>query len=211
MVKDDKNKAVKAPKTTATKSINRRNEIVTIALHLFVVKGYETTSMGDIAEACMMSKGNFYNYFKAKDDLVSAITDRAVDDFNHELQQLPPRLNEMGPTRTMEYYLSTYIDTVKNKEHAYNFLNHVAANLPMEKRLHLFQVIDQLRNVFETILNAGTKKKEFRNIDTKIVSMDIVTMCNAWAQYNWYVQKVTNFNKYKKEQIAFILKAIQPE
>ena len=43
--------------------------ILTVSTKLFLEKGFDKTSMRDIAEAANVSKGAIYHHFKSKDDL----------------------------------------------------------------------------------------------------------------------------------------------
>ena len=50
-----------------------RDHIVAAADRLFYRNGYEHTSFSDIADAVQISRGNFYYYFKTKDDILDAV------------------------------------------------------------------------------------------------------------------------------------------
>ncbi|MCG5237242.1 TetR/AcrR family transcriptional regulator [Xanthobacter oligotrophicus] len=50
-----------------------RAEIVAAADRLFYEQGYEHTSFADIAGAVQISRGNFYYYFKTKDEILDAV------------------------------------------------------------------------------------------------------------------------------------------
>jgi TetR/AcrR family transcriptional repressor of nem operon len=50
-----------------------REHIVEAADHLFYRKGYEHTSFSDIADVVQISRGNFYYYFKTKDEILLAV------------------------------------------------------------------------------------------------------------------------------------------
>jgi TetR/AcrR family transcriptional repressor of nem operon len=50
-----------------------RDHIVEAADQLFYRQGYEHTSFSDIAEAVQISRGNFYYYFKSKDEILDAV------------------------------------------------------------------------------------------------------------------------------------------
>ena len=201
---------ITSTRQSVTRSEKKRNEIIKKALLLFVSHGYETTSMGDIADICKMSKGNFYNYFKSKKDLVHATINWATTGFEDELEIVAQYIKERGPEETLKLYISRYIDNVKNREHAYIFLNHVALNLEKKERQHLFEIVDRIRQIFEVILEQGVKEKCFRPMDTGLVSLKIYAICNNWAHYDWYVQKHTDIQHFKKETLNFILKGIKP-
>jgi AcrR family transcriptional regulator len=57
-----------------------RQHIVETANRLFYRRGYNQTSFSDIADAAKIPRGNFYYYFKTKDDILAAVIDRRVDD-----------------------------------------------------------------------------------------------------------------------------------
>jgi len=50
-----------------------RGRIVEAADRLFYRQGYEHTSFSDIADAVKISRGNFYYYFKTKDEILDAV------------------------------------------------------------------------------------------------------------------------------------------
>jgi TetR/AcrR family transcriptional regulator, transcriptional repressor for nem operon len=50
-----------------------RGRIVEAADGLFYRQGYEHTSFSDIADAVRISRGNFYYYFKTKDEILDAV------------------------------------------------------------------------------------------------------------------------------------------
>ena len=60
----------------------RRHEIITTAMDFFISKGFNETTMGDIALKASLSKGTLYNYFDSKDDLYLAVATRATRRLN---------------------------------------------------------------------------------------------------------------------------------
>jgi TetR/AcrR family transcriptional regulator, transcriptional repressor for nem operon len=58
-----------------------RELVIQAATHLIHLKGYQNTSLDDVLTASGVGKGNFYHYFKSKEDLGYAILDRVVDAF----------------------------------------------------------------------------------------------------------------------------------
>ena len=56
-----------------------RREILAAANRLFYHQGYNQASFTDIAEAAGIPRGNFYYYFKSKDDILGAVIDARVE------------------------------------------------------------------------------------------------------------------------------------
>lgn len=57
----------------------RKNELLDIALELFLLKGYNATSVEDIIKGAKIAKGTFYHYFKSKKELLDALVNRVVE------------------------------------------------------------------------------------------------------------------------------------
>jgi AcrR family transcriptional regulator len=54
---------------------DKRQHILDVAKELFATKGYSATGIREIAEKAGLSLGNFYNYFKNKEDLFTCLLD----------------------------------------------------------------------------------------------------------------------------------------
>ena len=54
----------------------RKNEILDAAAELFVTKGYEETSTGDILDRVGIARGTLYYHFKSKEDILDALIER---------------------------------------------------------------------------------------------------------------------------------------
>lgn len=52
-----------------------RDRIIAAANTLFYEQGYNRTSFSDIAEAAGLPRGNFYYYFRSKEDILAAVID----------------------------------------------------------------------------------------------------------------------------------------
>ena len=59
--------------TRTDKSQAMIDKILVTASHLFVQKGYEKTSMQDIAQTAGISKGAIYHHFQSKSDIIFAV------------------------------------------------------------------------------------------------------------------------------------------
>ena len=64
-----------------------RDHIVEAADQLFYERGYEHTSFSDIADVVQISRGNFYYYFKSKDEILDAVIGRRLADTRRTLER----------------------------------------------------------------------------------------------------------------------------
>lgn len=68
------------------KGENNRQLIVEAADQLFYERGYHQTSFRDIADATGIPRGNFYYYFKTKDDILNAVIEARLQIYGEILQ-----------------------------------------------------------------------------------------------------------------------------
>jgi AcrR family transcriptional regulator len=63
----------------------RKDEILDVATLLFAERGYEGTSMNDVAERVGMRKASLFYHFATKDALYAAALERLIDDVGQRL------------------------------------------------------------------------------------------------------------------------------
>lgn len=68
-----------------TKGENNRSRIIEAADQLFYKRGYNQTSFSDIADITGIPRGNFYYYFKTKDDILAAVVEARVKHYQDAL------------------------------------------------------------------------------------------------------------------------------
>ncbi|WP_176560266.1 TetR family transcriptional regulator [Brevibacillus dissolubilis] len=77
-----------SPRVTEEHKNQRRQEILQAATEVFKRKGFESTTMKDIVEACGMSRGGVYMYFSSTDEMFRAILDQNDDTSASEHYQI---------------------------------------------------------------------------------------------------------------------------
>ena len=69
------------PAMNQPKAHSNRERILAAADQLFYERGFNRTSFTDVAAASGIPKGNFYYYFKSKNDLLEAVIQQRMDHF----------------------------------------------------------------------------------------------------------------------------------
>jgi AcrR family transcriptional regulator len=94
-----------------SKGERNRQRIVEAANLLFYQRGYNQTSFSDIAAAAEVPRGNFYYYFKTKDDILEAV----IEDRMELLRGLLPRWEAEYPDPKGR--LKRFVEILLNEEH----------------------------------------------------------------------------------------------
>jgi len=71
-----------------------RQRIVEVADRLFYEQGYNSTSFSDIAREAEIPRGNFYYYFKSKDDILEGVIERRIEEMREQLAQWRQTLDD---------------------------------------------------------------------------------------------------------------------
>jgi AcrR family transcriptional regulator len=93
-----------------TKGENNRTRIIEAADELFYKHGYNQTSFSDIADITGIPRGNFYYYFKTKDDILAAVVDARIRQYEEALVSCD------NATDNPEERLHAFIDIMAGSE-----------------------------------------------------------------------------------------------
>ena len=59
-----------------------KEQILAVALELFSIKGYEATSIAQIADAVGLRKASLYSHFASKQDILDTLVAELTEEFN---------------------------------------------------------------------------------------------------------------------------------
>lgn len=101
----------------------KRNQLIGIALELFIEKGYEQTTISDLQKAFELTKGGMYHYFSSKEEILDAVIEQAlkagIDEMRSTLESLPEdeRLTYLlfrNPSNSLTQKLRQFSSSNKN-------------------------------------------------------------------------------------------------
>jgi AcrR family transcriptional regulator len=90
--------------------VDSRQEILRTAARLFQQRGYDATSMNDVASALKLSKGGLYHHFQSKDEILFEIMNHAME-ITQELVIAPVR-RIVGPEERLRALIRLHIEVV---------------------------------------------------------------------------------------------------
>ena len=127
--------------------IQCRSRILKMSRRLFTAKGYENTTMEDIAEASEVSKATLYNYFSSKENLLLGIVEAALE----EIRQLVAvdLCREPDSVEKIRQVLETLaVDSIRyiTLTRRIFYLNVSEDNALHVTRLELLEILGQLVN-----------------------------------------------------------------
>lgn len=177
-----------AKKTTAkkaavkrTKRSNKKDEVHTAAARLFFEKGYEATSIQDVADSVGILKGSLYYYIDSKEDLLYAVIEDAhaallaiLEEVSSERQDPQEKLRALV-TRHCVYVADNVWATGA-------FLSSFGA-LTGDRRKRIIRERDEYELGWRRIIEEGQRTGAFRaDMDSRVSTLGILGMANGVHQ-----------------------------
>jgi TetR/AcrR family transcriptional repressor of nem operon len=102
--------------TRSAKGAATRDQILDAASRLIHLQGYHCTSLDDVLRESGVGKGNFYYYFKSKEELGYAIIDRLIQGFVE--RTLEPTFADVSANPIVQ--INTFLDRVVDNQRQRN-------------------------------------------------------------------------------------------
>ena len=90
--------------------VDSRQEILRAAARLFQQRGYDATSMNDVAASLKLSKGGLYHHFQSKDEILFEIMNHAME--ITEERVLAPVRSIVNPEERLRALIRLHIEVV---------------------------------------------------------------------------------------------------
>lgn len=156
--------------------------IIKSAIKLFALKGYNFTTMQDVAEHAEMTKGGVYYYFRSKEEMLFSIHERFIDEGLKRLKQVEgAHTNPVDRFKALvEAHVSImhdFKDEIQVFFESMRWLDHDKQKKVKEKR-------DKYEDYFVRVVQDGVANGLFKDQDYKLKALQILGSLN-WM-YTWY-------------------------
>lgn len=164
-----------------------KDEIIKTARQLFLIKGYDKTSIQNIIDGTDIAKGTFYHYFKSKEDLLNQYSEI-------EVKALYSIAEEIGNSdlNPIEKFETLFKKSSSWKSENVKSMKTLFKVMMSKENLYLRDAMlqnqrKQLAPIFSKIINEGRAQGNFNIIDcdfTAILIIDIFSgLTNKVATY----------------------------
>ncbi len=168
--------------------VDSRQEILRTAARLFQQRGYDATSMNDVAAALKLSKGGLYHHFQSKDEILFEIMNHAME-ITQELVIEPVR-RIAGPEERLRALIRLHIEVVLSpRDREITVMLHENHPLPpaLRKRINTRKK-EYIHFVESLITDVQTNAERSRHakcaVSPRAAAFALLGMIN-WI-YQWY-------------------------
>jgi AcrR family transcriptional regulator len=188
----------------------RRSLIIEAAQKLFEQKGFEATSVDEIANAAELGKGTIYSYFKSKEEIYIAILEKGMEILKERMNCV---VNEPIPaTEALIKLYDTFVNFLgERKSFIESMLNQ--SDAPILYRLG--SLANGLKNrspewqeLVSRVIERGIKDGEFQSFQVEQMAKIIIALIIGLIIQYETGQVEKDLNEYRDTVFLLVLKGI---
>lgn len=186
-------------------SNSRMDLIAEKALPLFLERGYQGTSVRDIATACDIDVKTLYYHIGAKENILIHIVNRELA-YNEQFFCSPP--GNAGPLESLKGAMEAWFKHCDENQDAILVIYREMRHLPKEIRARLLVNAMRGRAVFEVQLADAVRTGQAGIDDPALLAFNILALGHMWALIRWDLRKKYTLEQYTRLQTRWIDKII---
>ncbi|MCK5722467.1 MAG: TetR family transcriptional regulator [Gammaproteobacteria bacterium] len=175
---------------------NMKNAIKTISINLFYKKGYFATSISDIAREAGIQKSSIYYHYSNKEELLFDILKTTMVDLDENLESQIKGVQ--GAEEKMRAAIQSHVIFHMERQKEVIISDSELRGLTVDNYKNIMKMRDDYERKFQSLIKEGIEKGIFADMDFKVASYGIITMCTAVSI--WFNQS----GRLSKEDVAKI-------
>ncbi len=168
----------------------RKQAILYAAATLFAEKGYNETSMAELAKLTGVAQGTIFYHFKNKEDLFLTILDDFRASIVREFENHIQKKESSTGLDTVEDALNFYLYMAGSMEGYFRILHrhhaYELARINPVCRSHLEAIYGCFVDIFEKAIFSGQKDGSIRDMPARKAAWIIYTMVDGLVRLNTY-------------------------
>ena len=169
-----------------------RNRIFEIAAEVFHRKGYDNTSMSDVAAAAGLTKAGLYHHISSKESLLYTVLDYGLD--LTEAYVLKPLEHISDPLERLRTMIDLHLRLVLEERNLeVTGLLHECKTLSPGDRARINRRKKEYVRMATNLIGEVVKKYHIQDVNPKVAAYALLGMLN-WT-YQWYKTSGSNTRK----------------
>jgi AcrR family transcriptional regulator len=163
-------------------AIDRKQQIYSTARSLFHERGYQATTVRDIAGRLNMQAGSLYAHIESKEDVLWEIVNKAADQFLAAAE--PVVASNLPPADKLRKLVSAHVRVVADNLAESSIFLHEWKYLGEERRQAVIERRRHYEHLFRQVIEQGIESGDFTPTDPKMATRLVLSAVNWLPQ--WY-------------------------
>lgn len=200
---------------SATKKVTtasqRRKEIIDSAARLFATKGFQNTTVDDIARDCNISKGLVYNYFRSKEDVRDTIVQHMRDahiEMMHRIESLSQNLPNQDVISAITSVVDLYCHHHSDWPRYTMVVHSELTRLDRDIRRQFVEIGNRCIVAIEKLVAAGVDSGVFVTKHPRVAAVTIMWTALEWVERWIYLRDYYSLDEFIEIHKQNILKML---
>lgn len=179
---------------------DKKEHIMNVAIELFAEKGFEGTSIRDLAARADVNVAMMNYYFGSKDKLFEAIVEYKASFMRGKMDEIEAATN-LTEIQKIDLIIENYVGKIMSNPSFHRIL-HQELLVSERESMHTNIIKIFMRNIktLRNIIELGVKKKVFRKVDPELTMATLIGTINqtmlSKAMCNMLMEKDGSFDPY---------------
>lgn len=194
----------------------RPAELMAAALDLFVERGFAATRLDDVAARAGVSKGTLYLYFSSKEELFKAVIRSGIVPLIERGEKLLEEHEEGSMIPLMRQIVFAWWESVGNTKLGGipKLMFSECRNFPELGQFYYEEVISRGHRLMQSVLEAGMKSGEFRDMDAnyamRLILAPLVFLLLWRHSFDFCDSKNIDAERYLDQHLDMVINGLVP-
>jgi AcrR family transcriptional regulator len=158
---------------TEEEQARRRHEIFHQVVNIFLKKGFQETSIREIAEATGLGKSTLYDYFRNKDEILVYYFEDQLNDLTAEAQQLA--MQNKSADRRLREIIQMHMEFLQANKNLFMKMSLEAQRLKPESQKKIQEKRHAYQDLLRALIEEGIREGTFRRVDSLVAVRILMT------------------------------------
>jgi len=158
---------------TEEEQAKRRHEIFHQVVNIFLKKGFQETSMREIAEAAGLGKSTLYDYFKTKDEILVYFFEDQLNDLTEEAQKIA--MQNKSADKRLRQIMLMHLRFLQANKNLFMKLSLEAQRLKLESQKQIQEKRHAYQDLIRALIDEGIREGAFRKVDSLLAARILIT------------------------------------
>lgn len=152
----------------------RRKEIFDASVHLFLEKGFNETSMLEIARAAGVGKSTLYDYFQSKEEIMVAYFEEEIRVITEKAQEIIEQ--NLSVSEKLRRIMKMHLESMIENKHFFLKLTIEGQRLSAESQQKIHSKRHAYQDMLRELVEEGIRLEEFRPVNPLFAARSVFSL-----------------------------------
>lgn len=172
------------------KTVDKRQEILDAAIKLFSERGFEKTTVDEIAARANVGKGTIYLYFENKEQIFLAVIKEGMSEINRQFEEILTR-KDFDFQKQLRELIYTHLKFVEDHHEFYRIFLKERISLKFSEnedtRCHKLEALRKLQLLLADFIKKGMEQGYLREGDPNQFATALGGIITNFA-FSWFIE-----------------------